>query len=136
MTVLDWDEHSDFEVIQFSKYDTVNDLHSRFKNADRYESFKLLKVNCLKESIHNVINKYKDFYKNGGEFNYRISKIIPSDECVMCLALDDQSLLIVEHIQSSKVITSSPLLKISHKIKNEEIKLKGNSCFINVHINF
>ena len=100
LTVPDWDEHSETEVIQFSKHDTVNNLHSRFKNEDRYESFKLLKVNCHNELIQNVINKYKDFYKNGGEFNYRISKIIPSDECVMCLALDDQSLLIAEHIQS------------------------------------
>ena len=98
-----------------------------------------MKVTWGEESIYNAIKNYKDYYKNRGEFNYQIDEILPSDDSVMSLALDDQSLLIVENIPSCKVKASLPSLKIPQKIKskeNREIKLKGNACFINIHINF
>ena len=139
MTVPDWDEHSNYEVIQFSKYDTVNDLYSRLIDTDpKYKSHRLLKVTCDKELICNVIKKSKNYYRSGGELSYQIDEIFPSEDCVMSLALDNQSLLIVENIQSSKVITNSQSLETKIIIKGEEIrkiKQKGNNCFINLHIN-
>ena len=140
MTVPDWDEHSETEVIQFSKYDTVNDLYSRLIDTDpKYISHRLLKVTCDKEWIFNAIQNYKDYYKNGGELNYQIDEILPSDDCVMSLALDDHILLIVENIKSCEVKIRYPLLETPKKIQTNEkwkIKQMGNFCLINLHINF
>ena len=88
-----------------------------------------MKVTCDKEFISNAIKNYKYYSENGGEFNYQIDDISPSDDCVMSLELDDESLLIVENILSCKAKTSPPSLKIPQMVKskeNWEIKLKGN----------
>ena len=51
LTIPDWNGHSDFEVVQFSKNDTVSDLYNRLIDPAETESKMLLKVIDQEEKI-------------------------------------------------------------------------------------
>ena len=92
----DWSGHSEFEVVQFSKYDTVKSLYSRLIHPDsEYDSYELNVILWNKMSIRKVIKAYKN-HKVGRKVSSQMIKIIPSEKKIALLGLNEQSLLILE----------------------------------------
>ena len=95
VTLPDWSGHSEFEVIQFSKYDTVNNLYSRLINPDtEYDSYELNVILWNKMPVHEVIKEYKN-RKAGHNLSSQAIKITPSEEKITSLGLNEDSLLIL-----------------------------------------
>ena len=92
----DWSGHSEIEVIQFSKYDTVKNLYSRLIHPDtKYDSYELNVILWNKMPVHEVIKEYKN-HKFSRNHSSQAIKITPSEEKITSLDLNEDSLLILE----------------------------------------
>ena len=99
-----WTEDSIYEVVQFSRHDTISDLYSRLIDPDNSESQQLWVVIKLNDSCIFFINGIKEYDKQRKKFKINWKKVESSDNNMMSFGLNKDSILIL----------------ITQEIKNEE----------------
>ena len=99
LTIPNLRQNSEWEVIQYSKYDTVKSLYNRLINPENSENYLLCKIMNQGQNINRLIQKIKDTYSKNWELDIDRKIVISSDENVMSLGLDDNSLLIIENLE-------------------------------------
>ena len=107
MTTPNLSQYSGWEVIQYSKYDTVKNLYNRLINPENSEDYVLYKIMNQEQNIDLLIQRIKDNYSKNWELSIDREIVISSDENVMSLGLDDNSLLIIENLElKSRLVPS------------------------------
>ena len=100
-------QNSGWEVIQYSKHDTVKNLYNRLINPENSEDYVLYKIMNQGQNIDRLIQRIIDNYSKNWELDIDRETVVSSDDNVMSLGLDDNSLLIIENLElKSRLVPS------------------------------
>ena len=106
---LDWTKHSIYEVVQFSKTDTISDLYSRLIVPENSESEELWMIIYFNDPCNFFMNGIKEYEKQKSEFKSIWKKVKSTNNNVMSLGLNKLSLLIIIEDLKAKVCKSTPI---------------------------
>ena len=120
LTIPDWSENNKIEVVQYSKYDTVEDLYLRLIDPASSDLKVLWRVVYQKTSVLDIIKNVKDYYNKNKRIQIWRKRINPCKNSVMTLDLNKHSILIIENIETKNDLISSNK-KDLHKNKAQQL---------------
>ena len=122
---------TNYELLQYSKYDTVEDLFNRISDYWQNESFALWNTKKSNKSAYSFISSLKTQFKNSKFANIDGEEIQNTEDNIMTLGLDDKRLLIIEKYWEKSWFKSTNTVKNNQKTKLNKInkrkkKIKEN----------
>ena len=100
--------HSKYEVVQFSRRDTIRSFLSHLIDLEKHDENELWMVTNLNDSFPVFINGIKEYDRQDNQFKSNWKKVEPNDDNVMSLGLNKRSLLILIEDEKTNECNTNP----------------------------
>ena len=118
---------TNYELLQYSKYDTVEDLFNRISDDWENESFALWNTKKSNKPAYSFISSLKTQFENLKFAYIDGEEIQNTEDNIMTLGLDDKRLLIIEKYWEKSWFKSTNLVKNNQKTKLNKINERKNN---------